>query len=115
MSLTGVELRDLMSVLEITPSAGNFAFGGLSPEQRATAIAEGTQLPNGQGFSPQRATQAAEGTPFPNGFGRNSTPGARTPRTGTPGAGNGGFRGGFRFNNLFLDPLIKMLQTRAGS
>ncbi|HVN55934.1 MAG TPA: hypothetical protein VMT46_16490 [Anaerolineaceae bacterium] len=111
MSITGAELRDLMTVLEITPNAGNFAGGGLSAEQRATAIAEGTQMPGD--FSPQRATQVAEGTQVPNGFGRNGTPGTRTPRNGTPGAG--GLRGGFGFNNLFLDPLIKMLQTRASS
>jgi hypothetical protein len=95
MSLTRAELTDLMTVLEITPSAGGF--GGGNPEQRATFIARATQNPNGGG-----------GNAGTNG-------GTRTPRNGTPGPNGGRGRGGFGMNNLFIQPLIKMLQTRATS
>jgi hypothetical protein len=105
MTISGSDMRDLMTVLNVTPNAGNF--GGPSAEQRATFAAEGTQVPGGFPAG-QRATLQAEGTQVP---GQNGT---RTPRNGTPGAGGAFGRGGFGVTNLFLEPLIKMLQTRAG-
>jgi hypothetical protein len=91
--------------IQITPGAfggaganGGTPFPTLSADERATRTA-------------QRETQVASngGTPV---AGFNGTPGAGF--NGTPGAGGRGGGGGFGFANMFIDPLIKLLQTRAG-
>jgi hypothetical protein len=74
--------------IQVTPFPGETggAFATLSPDERATRTARETQNPG--------------------------TPGARFFGTGTPGARSFGERG---MNRLFLDPLIQLLQQRAGA
>jgi hypothetical protein len=99
MNLTQADVQSMMQQLgiQITPGAfggaganGGTPFPTLSADERATRTA-------------QRETQVASngGTPVA-GF------------NGTPGAGGFGGRGGGGFANMFIDPLIKLLQTRAG-
>ena len=132
MNLTAADIQSLMQQLniQITPGAfgggnggnggggnggtgtgfgggnGGGGFGGgrnnggtpfptLSPDERSTRTA-------------QRQTEVASGTQVP---GFNGTPGAGF--NGTPGAG-GRFGAGGGFANMLVDPLIQLLQTRAG-
>ena len=101
MNLTQADVQPMMQQLgiQITPGAfgggnGGTPFPTQSADERATRTA-------------QRETQIASngGTPIAGG----GNPGF----TGTPGAGGRG-GGGFAFANMFLNPLIKLLQTRAG-
>ena len=96
MSLTQTDLQNLMTSLGIQITPG--AFGGnrptLSPDQQATRTAQRTLTP---------------GAPGGNGGGGGFFRG-----TGTPGAGGGGF-GNRGMNMLFVNPLIQLLQQRAGS
>ncbi len=91
MTMNPQDFQSLMASLGITvtPFPGR-GFGNAqatpSAEQQATRTARETQFAGSGG----------------NGFQR------------TPGA-FGNFRGGFGGNNLFLDPLLKLLTTRAGS
>ena len=75
-------------------------FGGQNADQRATRIAQ---------FETQNP-----GTPFPS----RGTPGARPNFQGTPNPnrtpGQGGF-GGRGMTFIFVNPLVQLLQTRAGS
>jgi hypothetical protein len=94
LSLTNADLRSEMTSLGIQGGQGLGTGAGptLSPEQRATRAAQ---------------FQADGGTPFPRAQG---TPNPNR----TPGAG--GFGGGMRNpNQIFAQPLIKLLQTRAGA
>jgi hypothetical protein len=85
MNPTQSDIQDLIKSLGITPPAG----GAGRPNG-------GTSFPT---MSPdQRATRQAE---------RTLTPGN--------GGGFGGGRGGFGFNRIFVDPLIQVLQKRAGA
>ena len=86
MSLSQTDIQDMMKTLgiQITPGAGGF---GGRPNN-------GTAFPTMS--ADQRATRTAQ-------------------RTLTPGAGGGGFGGrGGGFNQMFIDPLITLLQKRAG-
>ena len=100
MNLTQADVQTMMQQLgiQITPGAfggvnGGTPFPTISADERATRTA-------------QRQTQVASngGTPVAGG----GNPGF----SGTPGAGRGG--AGFGFANMFIDPLVKLLQTRAG-
>lgn len=107
MNLTQSDVQSMMQQMgiQITPGPNGFpgANGGtggnggtpfptLSPDERATRTAQRqTQVASGGG-------NTGAGTPAPN---------------GTPGFGGGG-RGGFGLGNMFIDPLITLLQQRAG-
>jgi hypothetical protein len=108
MNLTQADVQSMMQQLgiQITPGAfggaganGGTPFPTLSADERATRTA-------------QRETQVASNGGTPE-AGFNGTPGAGG-FNGTPGAGGFGGRGGGGFANMFIDPLIKLLQTRAG-
>lgn len=90
LMLNQTDIQTLMQKynIQITPFPGESggAFPTLSPDERATRTARETQNPG--------------------------TPGARFFGNGTPGARGFGERG---MNRLFLDPLIQLLQTRAGA
>jgi hypothetical protein len=74
--------------IQVTPGAGGGGnFPTLSPDQQATRTAR------------QQTQQAGGSGPAGN---------------GTPGANGFGNRGGRGFGMVFVDPLIKLLQTRAG-
>lgn len=100
MNLAQTDVQALMQQLgiQITPGPNGFpgANGGagfptLSPDERATRTAQRqTQVAGGGG-------NTGAGTPGPN---------------GTPGFGGG--RGGFGAGTMFIDPLISLLQKRAG-
>lgn len=96
MSLNQSDIQALAQTYNIQmPQGGSFNGGGfptLSPEERATRAAIRTLTP---------------------GAGANRTGGQNN--TGG-GQGGNGFRGGrgFGFNQLFIDPLIQLLQQRAG-
>ena len=105
MNLTQSDVQAMMQQLgiQITPGANGFpgANGGtggtpfptLSPDERATRTAQRqAQVASGGG-------NTGAGTPAPN---------------GTPGFAGGGGRGGFGLGNMFIDPLITLLQQRAG-
>jgi hypothetical protein len=74
---------------------GNFPGGG-----------QGGFTGGGQGQPPAGGFEGG----FPGGGAVSGTPNAQ----GTPQP-RGGFRGGGMFNNLFVDPLIKLLEERANS
>ncbi|MCL4560139.1 MAG: hypothetical protein M1281_05950 [Chloroflexi bacterium] len=103
MSLTAADIQSLMTSLgmqsKVTPGSGQFAggFPTQSPEQRAARATQRAQNPNGSGFP-------AAGTP-----------GSRRSFQGTPGGNQFGGRGFGSTNTLFVDPLIQLLQRRAGS
>ncbi len=90
MSLTQNDMMALAQIYGVQMPQGGGANGGnfatLSPDERATRIAQRTL------------------TPGSGGFGGN----------GTPNANGGGFRGGRGFNQVFIPPLLQLLQTRAG-
>jgi hypothetical protein len=91
MSLSQTDIQDMMKTLgiQITPGAGGFG----RPNNN------GTPFPTMS--ADQRATRTAQRT--------------LTPGSGNAGAGGfGGGRGGFGFNQMFIDPLITLLQKRAG-
>ena len=104
---TTADLRSEMQQEGIQGGANGFGFGGQNPSQRATRIAQFETQNPGTPF-PARGTPGA-------GFPRNGTPGPRFQGTPfpnrTPGAGGFGSRG---FTFVFVNPLIKLLQTRAG-
>jgi len=89
MALSQTDMQDLIKSLGITPPAGG-AGGQGRPDN-------GTPFPTMS--ADQRATRQAQRT--------------LTPGSSAAGGGLGG-RGGFGFNRIFIDPLIKVLQTRAG-
>ena len=100
MNLTQADVQTMMTQLGIQITPGAFGGGGgnngtpfptQSADQRATRTA-------------QRATQVAGG-------GGNAG-GAYPAPNGTPGPGGG--RGSFGMTNMFVDPLITLLQQRAG-
>jgi hypothetical protein len=104
MSLTAADMRSEMQALGVQGGGANAGgFQGMSADQRATRIAQmQTQNPGAS-------------------FGGNGTPGARPRLQGTPnpqrtpgqgGFGQGGF-GGRNMDLLFVNPLIKLLQTRS--
>ena len=111
MSLTQTDLQNLMQDLNIQITPGSFgSFPTLSADQLATRQALGTPAPGNPGagsgnfatLSPdERSTRQAE---------RTLTPGANN---GNPN-GNRGVGRGFSFSQVFIDPLIQLLQDRAG-
>ncbi len=130
LSLNQTDLQALMHKYGIQASQPRGNFPTLSPLMQATMQARrssgnGGAQAGGQGFGGR-----GSGGGFPGGGNMGGAGGnggyfqgggqgnaQRTPRsrgTGTPGAwqGNRGFRGGM--NTLFVDPLIKLLQERAG-
>ena len=94
LSLTQTDLQNLMTSLgiQITPGAFSGSRATLSPDQQATRTAQRTLTPGA-----------------PGGAGGGYSRG-----TGTPGAGAGQF-GNRGMNTLFVNPLIQLLQQRAGS
>lgn len=93
MSFTGADLRNEMQALGIQ---GGFP-GGLTADQRATRVAQAETQNPGAFVNGTPGAPRFQGTPDPQ----------RTP-------GAGGF-GGRNTNQIFLQTLIKLLQTRAGS
>ncbi len=108
------------------------------PDMQALMTQYGVQIGNGQGGQTLTADQRAKhGRPSSNpaariaegavsvgraasrgggggfGGGQGGTSGPSTTQR-TPQPGQGGGRGGMGMNSLFIDPLIKLLQTRAG-
>ncbi len=93
LNLNGTEIQNLMSQYGIQVTPGTPTTGGfptLTPDQRATRQA-------------QRATQAAGGS---------GNTGVGSTFSGTPGAGGFFGRG---MTRLFVEPLINLLQQRAGA
>ena len=111
MSLTQADLQGMMQNMGIQVTPGSFGnFPTLSADQLATRQALGTPAPgSGAGgnfatLSPdERATRQAA---------RTLTPGANNANPGGGGARGGGR--GFGMNQIFVDPLIQLLQTRSG-
>jgi hypothetical protein len=108
MSLTQTDLQNLMQTLGIQVTPGSFGnFPTQSADQLATRQALGTPAPgSGSGNFPtlspdERSTRQAA---------RTLTPGANN---GSPTGNRGGGRG-FGFSQVFIDPLIQLLQTRSG-
>ena len=106
LSLSQSDVQTLMQQYNIqyTPVAGHNGgnYPTQSPEQSAT----------------RQAAQAARQTQIAANGGTPDTSGTLVPGgySGTPGAGGLGGRGGFGgYDRLFLDPLITLLQQRAGS
>lgn len=129
LDLSGSNLQQLMSDLGI--EFGNPADTGLTDSQRATRIAELRASGQfAQGGGPGGAPGGADGAPSggfqrpsgggggfatggnfpPDGAGAGAVPGT----TGTQTAPRAGGRGGFGMSQIFIDPLIKLLTTRAG-
>jgi len=109
MSLTQTDLQNLMQTLGIQITPGSFGnFPTMSADQLATRQALGTPAPgSGSGnfstLSPdERSTRQAA---------RTLTPGANSGGP-TTGGGRGGGRG-FGSSQVFIDPLIQLLQTRS--
>ena len=118
LSLTPEETQALMQQYGVQMQAPQGAPGNLSEEERATRIAEFRAQGGGQNngnFQGRRVMEGAGGPP-PGDFVEGGQPNMRqTPqanRTPPAGRGNRGFGGGF--NMLFVDPLIKVLEQRAG-
>jgi len=120
MAVSQADLQALEKSLGIQSGQGS-GFGGgatLSPEQQATRSARQTQSPggNGGGFGgpgggfgvPGGGFGGAGGIPT-NGTGQGST---TTRPTSSPAQL---IRRSMGMNLMFMDPLIKLLQTRAGS
>jgi hypothetical protein len=115
MALSQDDMQALMKSLGMQTGAGFGNGGTVSPEQQATRTARRTQNPSGGGFG---GPGGGFGGPGPGGdFGG---PG------GNSGAGNQGstktrptqspqniIRRSMGMNLLFMDPLIKILETRA--
>ncbi len=106
INLNQQEMQALMQKYNIQFPQGNFSRNGtpgapnISQSQIATLRAE-------------RSANGGGGFGRGGGFGGANGFTQRTPQAGrTPGANRGGFRGGF--NNIFIDPLITMLDQRAG-
>jgi hypothetical protein len=124
LDLSGSNMQQLMTDLGI--EFGNPTDTGLTDSQRATRIAElrasgqfnqGSR-PGGADGAPsggfQRPSGGAGGFTTggnfpPDGAGAGAVPGA----TGTQTAPRAGGRGGFGISRIFIDPLIKLLTTRA--
>ncbi|HEY3344716.1 MAG TPA: hypothetical protein VGJ97_07300 [Anaerolineaceae bacterium] len=103
MSLTSTDIRNEMQSLGIQGGQNAGGFQGLSADQRATRVAQmQTQNPGGNfGGGTPGARPRFSSTPNPQ----------RTPGQG--GSGQGGFGGRQNTNLIFLDALIKLLQTRS--
>lgn len=109
MTMTQQDFTSLMQTLGITvtpgPGGGGFGFGGggtngtLTPDQQSTRTARQTQFAGSGG----------------NGGGGSRFSGTRTPGAGGFSGRGGGFGGGGGMNMMFIQPLIKLLTTRAGS
>lgn len=125
LDLSGSNMQQLMTDLGI--EAGNPAVTGLTDSERATKIAElraSGQFaqdggPGGADGAPSGGFQrpsggsggfAAGGNFPPEGAGAGAVPGT----TGTQTAPRANGRGGFGMSQIFIDPLIKLLTTRAG-
>jgi hypothetical protein len=97
------------------PNGGNFPTQ--SPSDRATRTARRTQMPgsNDGGFGGGNGNGGtgsgnSGGNSSGGGFGGGNS--GRTGGSGAPGNGNRGFGG---YGQMFLDPLIQILQKRAGA
>ncbi len=128
LSLSPEDTRALLEKygVEMQMPGGAENPGNLSADERATRVAQFQAQGGGGGqFQPGGGRQGGSGMPgtgVPGGFppgGAVREGGAgmgRPEMQGTPDpamGGRGGFRGGF--NLLLVDPLIKLLQERAGT
>lgn len=116
MTLSGEDMQVLMKDLGIempqAPQGGNL--GNLTEDERATRVAQRMAEGGGnfQGPPDGGGMPGGEipGGQSPGGFSGSNQPNAQT--TPMPGQVR---RFGGGFNNLFVDPLIKLLEERAGS
>lgn len=110
MEFTSDDTNALMKELGIQMPQGGGNFQNLSSDERATQIAQfRAQNPNagqGQGRQGGGPGFAPGGGGLPSEGGANMRP--------TPQPGQQTVRRGLGFNTIFIDPLIKMLETRAG-
>jgi hypothetical protein len=132
MELTQDDFNALMKDLGIQfpqggPGGPGEGMQNLSESERATRVAQfrtqnqngsqGGQQGGGSGFEPGGGGFPPGGDPGgfggPPGEGGTTGQGNSTTRQ-TPGAGQRTGRRGLGMNTLFVDPLIKMLETRAG-
>ncbi len=117
MALSQADLQALEKSLGIQSGQG-FGFGGTpSPAQQATRSARQTQNPggNGGGFG---GPGSGFGAPGGGGFGGNGGTGGTNQGSTTtrPTASPAQLiRRSMGMNLMFMDPLIKVLETRAGS
>jgi len=128
LDLSGENMRTLMSELGIDMNAPFDT--GLTDSERATKIAElrasgnipqggfgggngGGQPPSGGGMPSGGAMPEGGVIIEGNGVPPDAAGGMMIQGTPQPGQ-MGGRGGGMGFSNLFLEPLIKMLETRAG-
>jgi len=106
MNLTSSDIRSLMNSLGIQ-QAGNFSDAqGQNNGQRTTQSAQSRTNNGGGGIGPGGFAGGIGG-----GFGENPGQG-NTQRTPLPNQSS--IRQSLGLTNLFLDPLIKLLQTKAG-
>jgi hypothetical protein len=101
LTMNSSDMRDMMSSLGIQFNGGNGQ--GLSQSQQATRQAQRSQNGGGGGGG------GFGGPGGPGGFGGPGGGGAQTTRT--PGANRSRTSGGI--GALFVDPVIKLLQTKA--
>jgi hypothetical protein len=108
LTMSGTDMRALMTSLGIQPTFGGAGGAGLSQSQIATRTAARASG-GGGGFGGPPGGGGFGGPPGGGGFGGGGT-GTQTART--PGAG--GANRGAGIGTLFVDPVIKLLQTKAG-
>lgn len=126
MTWTNTDMAATMKQYGIQQAQGQGGFANLSPEQRATRVAQfqaqgGGNRTGGGGNGGAGFAGGGGGGGFagggPGGFaggGQNGQTVQRTPNPQrTPGAG--GARRGGGFNTLFADAVIKLLQQKAGA
>lgn len=124
LDLSGENMQALMSELGIDMS-GPMSGTGLTDSERATKIAELRASGNvpqgagpgagGDGSGPRFQGSGPSGAMPEGGViieGNGVPPDGAGAIQGTPQPGQVGGRGGFGFSNLFIDPLIKLLETR---
>ncbi len=121
MTWTQADLQALMTQYGVTFGAGQGAAGGqnLTADQRATRTAQFQSrnqnggAPGGPGGPPVGDPGGFAGGPGGAGGFGGGQPGSGTAVARTPQAGQAGRRAGGGMNTIFVDPLIKLLQTRA--
>ena len=120
LKLTGEDMQTLMQQYNVQMPQGGP--GNLSEEERATRVAEFRAQGGGQGggqggFAGGRQGGPPDGEmgvlpPDMAGAAAGEQPNAQGSMQSTPRAGRRGFGGGM--NTIFVDPLIKVLEQRAG-
>ncbi|GAP12936.1 hypothetical protein LARV_00676 [Longilinea arvoryzae] len=124
LDLSGENMQALMTELGIDPGANGGS--GLTDSAKATRVAElkasgstfpggGGNMPSGGG-APSGGSMPSGGGSMPSGGGNFTPPdqAGGTTTQSTPQAGQtGGRGGGMGMSSMFIEPLIKLLETRA--